>query len=159
MTTHLIGIKHLTHDIHVLRNDFFKDDVSQMAKRRTAKGMFFQPYSNRQEFIMNCRHVVMPSMLVPGLIINPISATIVLTVAGAIAGLAALTRRCVGQSSNSFLYQASTAIVNDFCQSVIDLCVLPLSALILLTRGVSTLIKAFDKKDEEYTHPESVFIV
>jgi hypothetical protein len=151
----LLGVKHLTHELSVIESGFFSDRFQIKGQRRTNKGMFFQPYNNADECFLNVKHVLYPSIVVASLILNPISAATGLAAAGILTGLAALARLCIAEKDKdtSFIYQAATAFINDFCQAIIDLCVLPLSALILLTRGASTVFGSKNANEAEFTHP------
>lgn len=151
----LIGVKHITHDCSVLKNNFLSSELAVFGQRRTLRGVFFQPYSGGKEFIFQAQHVIMPSLVVTALIINPIGASLSLAVLGALAGWAAVARLCVADKdkNQSFLYSVAGSFVNDFCQSMIDILVLPLTALLLVTRGGSTLLNTKEATMQKDVHP------
>ena len=69
----------------------------------------------------------------------------------AVSGSAALVDQ---EQTAATVYRFAMNLVVDICQSIIDLVVLPLTALIMLTRGVSTSLKVtgiydYDKRADD----------
>ena len=53
-----------------------------------------------------------------------------------------ISKLCGNEGSASFFLDTAEYLIKDLCQALIDLVVLPLSALAMLTRGISTGLHA-----------------
>lgn len=141
-----LSLAYLTGSKRAIKNHLFSDELIDQ-ERRTVGQMFFQPYESKKEFIYCARHTILPvgyialtaalspNVMIPTLIAFPF----------AILGLSAMYA-LLGKVEQSRGDEDSAAICYNqaitLCQLLLDLVVLPLSALIMLTRGVSTGLHA-----------------
>lgn len=140
-----LSIAYLTGSAKVTKNHLNSDDII-WRKRRTVGQMFFQPYESKEEFIYCARHTFLPIAMIGLTVLNP---TILITVPVIIGGLSAvcaviggISMLCGNESSASFFLDTAEYLIKDLCQMLIDLVVLPFSALAMLTRGISTGLHA-----------------
>lgn len=117
-----------------------------LRKRRTAEQMFFQPYKSEEEFINCAYHTFVPIAIIGLAILNPI---LTITIPAIIVGLSfayealiATTKPRTSETNAPFSFKATENLIKELCQVLIDIVVLPLSALVMLTRGVSTGLQA-----------------
>lgn len=128
----------------VLQNHWYGDDT-RARPRRTIGQMFFQPYESEQEFVFCARHTITPALLLGIILLKPLTIMPLLLITGICAGLLVLSGASSGlgfKVAASFAFEIVESITKDLCQALIDLVLLPLSSLIMLTRGVSTGLKA-----------------
>lgn len=146
-----ISIGYLTGTAKVLKNNFNCDTV-EWRERRTVKQMFFQPYESSKEFIACARHTSFAMINLGLMIIDPIL-TVVVPAAIAAASVAYFIGVGIGgKGSTSVLLDMTEYLIKDLIQAVIDIVVLPLSAVMMLTRGTSTILHAagaFKPKQEK----------
>lgn len=140
-----LSIGYLTGSAKVTKNHLNSDDII-WRKRRTVGQMFFQPYESKEEFIYCARHTFLPIAMIGLAVLNP---TILITVPVIIGGLSAvfaviggISKLCGNERSASFFLDTAEYLIKDLCQMLIDLVVLPFSALAMLTRGISTGLHA-----------------
>lgn len=153
-----LSIGYLTGSAEVTENHLTCDAVN-WRQRRTVGQMFFQPYESKKEFIYCARHTFLPMAMIGLAVFNPIA---VLTVPFIILGLAAVCAAIGGittlggnEDSASVFFDMAEHLITDLCQALIDLVVVPLSALVMLTRGISTGLHAAGviREHEEVSSP------
>ncbi|WP_454782292.1 hypothetical protein [Legionella sp. WA2022007384] len=107
--------------------------------------MFFKPYESTTEYLYCARHTFMPAAFLGWIIFDPMRAVeIPLIVLGMVAILYGVETAGKGIGSNaisSWAFEATNTIVEYFCQALIDLLLLPVSATAMLTRVASTALK------------------
>jgi hypothetical protein len=108
--------------------------------------MFLTPYESKEEFIYCARHTLMPiasiglAILNPNLIITtPVSIGALVIACHA---LSAISELCGSNRNASFFLNTADYLIKDLCQLLIDIVLLPMSALAMLTRGISTGLHA-----------------
>ncbi|RUR20668.1 hypothetical protein ELY21_00865 [Legionella sp. km535] len=140
-----LSISFLTGSDHVIQNRL-NSDIVIPRKRRTVDQMFFQPYESKEEFVFCARHTFLPIAMIGLAILDPAVLITTPAVIGAIIiGSAVLSgiHELVGDEHNaSYFFNVAKHIFNDLCQAVLDLVVLPLSLLVMTTRGASTGLHA-----------------
>ncbi|MCL9682571.1 hypothetical protein [Legionella maioricensis] len=151
-----LHVAHLTGTVTVVENHLFTDVVTRNRNARTIGQMFFKPYESKKEFIFCARHTLQPLAMIGVAVLSPFSlvgAGIVFSLAEIGLHLFALVNVCTGnESSAHWALNLAEEVFSRLCQSVINLVVLPLTALAMLTRGISTGLKAADIYD--YDAPE-----
>ncbi len=140
-----VSIGYLTGGHKVIENHLNSDSL--IPRRPFTWGqMFFKPYESTKEYVYCARHTLIPAATVGLLILCPIVIFgLPFVVAGAASTLLALMgiSQAIGSDSLfSFTFEAGAYLIQDFCQSLIDLALLPVSALTMATRGISTGLKA-----------------
>lgn len=128
----------------VLHNHWYGDDT-KTRPRRTVGQMFFQPYESKKEFIFCARHTIAPALLLGIIMLKPLAIIPLLLITGIGVGLWGLSGVSSGLIFNvgaSFALDVVESVTKSLCQSLIDLVILPLSSLVMLTRGISTGLKA-----------------
>ncbi len=151
-----LSISYLTGSAIVIKNNFFSDSLIPIKQRRTIGQMFFQPYQSQKEFIYCAHHTLFPIPLLGFAILDPIVMLKLPAIMGGLAIGAALlgsiNKLCGSEKSASFFFKVSDHLINDFCQAMIDVVLLPLSTFVMLTRGISTGLQAAGIYD--YDAPE-----
>ncbi len=151
-----LHVSHLTGTASIIENRLFKDIVVWDRNARTIGQMFFKPYESKKEFIFCARNTIQPIGLLGLSIISPVALVAAsLTVALVTSGFLALSgiNACLSNKETaSWALNVAEEIFSRVCQTIINLLVLPLSALSMLTRGISTGLKAADVYD--YDAPE-----
>lgn len=139
-----LSIGYLTGSAKVTKNHLNSDDII-WRKRRTVGQMFFQPYESKEEFIYCARHTFLPMGIIGLAILNPTILITVPVIIGSLsvicAAIGGISKLC-GNEGASFFLDAAEYLIKDLCQALIDLVVLPLSALAMVTRGISTGLQA-----------------
>ena len=155
--TQFFSLAHITGSLKITQNNFF-NDIGTNRSPRTIDQMLFQPYESKEEFISCALHTFTPiatiglAILQPSIIITtPVLLGCLTAAAFAVSGTAALVDQ---EQTAATVYRFAMNLVVDICQSIIDLVVLPLTALIMLTRGVSTSLKVtgiydYDKRADD----------
>ncbi len=99
--------------------------------------MFFQPYESKEEFIFCARHTFFPMAMIGLAVLNPIVIIAVPVIIGGLSAVCAaiggISKLCGYECSASGFLYAAEYLIKDLCQMLIDLVVLPLSALAMLT--------------------------
>ncbi|CEG58395.1 hypothetical protein [Legionella fallonii] len=141
-----ITIGYLTGEHKALKNHLNSDEI--IPRRPFTWGqMFFKPYESTTEYVFCARHTFIPTVLIGLIILNPVG-TIVglpLVVGGITLTLFALMgiSEAIGSDTLfSFAFETGAYLIQDFCQALIDLTLLPVSALAMATRGISTGLQA-----------------
>lgn len=118
-------------------------------KRKTIGQMFFKPYESRREFLFGLKQVALPSLLLGiGLIDYAALAlgTLVFSAAACATGLILaaikLATNDIKESYAAIGLKTIDYVLTGICQNLINLIVLPVSALILVTRSLSTGLQA-----------------
>ncbi|MFI4918508.1 MAG: hypothetical protein ACHP65_03030 [Legionellales bacterium] len=146
-----LHITHLTGTATVHKNQLLQDIISYDKPRRTTGQMFFQPYESKEEFIFCARNTLLPAAIVGLSIINPvvlITTPVIFLSASLLAAAIGGVYACLGDyASTTEALEFAEEIVAHLCQAIINILVLPLSALVMLTRGISTGLKAADIYD------------
>lgn len=139
------SIGYLTGSAKVIKNHFSDDDVNWRTPR-TLTQMFFQPYESKEEFIYCARHTLVPLAQLGLALMNPI---ILITVPAVMVGISTLcnvvssiSNLCGNKVAEKKFLSVAEGFMRDLCQMIIDLVVLPLSLLVMVTRGVSTAVHA-----------------
>ncbi|KTD08451.1 hypothetical protein [Legionella jamestowniensis] len=144
MSTEL-SIGYLTGSAKVTRNYLFTDDII-WRNPRTTRQMFFQPYESKKEFIYCARHTFQPMAILGLAILNPYVLVIVPIIMGGLsavfAALGGISKLYGNESAASFYLDTADFLIKDLCQAIIDLVVLPVSAVAMLTRGIATGVQA-----------------
>ncbi|CEK10888.1 hypothetical protein [Legionella hackeliae] len=139
------GIDHITGSKKVVANRI-THDIVEPQKRRSVGQMFFQPYESSKEFIFCARHTFMPAALIGLAILDPVGVAIApIIITGLAAGflLVGSLAACAGwESASTDCFDHACNLINSMCQAIINMVVLPLSALVMLTRGISTGLQA-----------------
>lgn len=140
-----LSIAYLTGSAKVTKNHLNSDDLI-WRKRRTVGQMFFQPYESKEEFIYCARHTFLPMVIIGSAVLNPIVLIAVPVIIGGLSAVCAaiggVSQLCGNEGSASFFLDTAEYLIKELCQALIDLVVLPLSALAMLTRGISTGLHA-----------------
>lgn len=146
-----LQVAHLIGTATVHKNGIFSDEIEFNRKRLSFGQMFFKPYESNKEFIFCARHTLQPLVLIGISILNPISIAIlpaVFVAASVGCLLIGGVNKCIGNAeSASWWLDMADEIFSRLCQTVINLVVLPITALALVTRGISTGLKAADIYD------------
>ncbi|KTD31485.1 hypothetical protein [Legionella maceachernii] len=163
-----LHIAHITGTARVLQNKLFADRVEFGLPRRSIGQMFFKPYESKKEFIFCARHTLQPVALIGLGILSPIGVAIIPAVflAASLGCLVigGLAKSLGNQESALWWFKAAEEIVSRLLQTIINLVVLPVSAVALLTRSVSTGLQAAsiydydappeDKNSESMVHAD-----
>jgi hypothetical protein len=143
--SHELTISYLTGSAKVTKNHLNGDEII-WRKRRTIGQMFFQPYESKKEFIYCARHTLLPMAMIGLAVLDPIVMIAVQVIIGGLSAVCAaiggISKLCGNESSASFFLDTAKYYIKDLCQMLINLVVLPLSALAMLTRGISTGLHA-----------------
>ena len=138
-----LSIAYLTGSLEVTHN-YLTTDRGNWRPRRSIGQMFFQPYESKEEFIYCARHTFHGALFIGMAVLAPAVAIVVPAVmligAGICAALYGLGRVC-GLEANLLLGWAEF-LITDVLQATIDALMSPLSALAMVTRGISTGIHA-----------------
>lgn len=141
----VVTIGYLTGSAKVTKNNVMNDEVI-WRKHRSIGQMFFQPYESKEEFIFCARHTFLPIVQIGLAILDPTVIVVVPVLIGSLsavcAALGGISKLCGNERGASFFLGGAEYLIKGFCQALIDLVVLPLSALALLTRGISTGLQA-----------------
>lgn len=140
-----VSISFITGSAKVTKNHLFSDDIV-WRKARTIKQMFFQPYESKEEYIYCARYTLQPMILIGISLIPPMSVfvpTLMLKLSVACSVLGVIISR--NENGTNFFLDTAERFLSDICQMYINLLVLPLSLLIMLTRGISTGLEAAGK--------------
>jgi hypothetical protein len=141
-----LHVAHLTGEATVIENKFVYDVIKLDRPRYTVGQMFFKPYESSKEFIFCARNTLWPlfmlgvSVLAP--LTLPIAAGIMLTASASCLLFSGLSQCMNNDESASWWLDMSEQIFTTLCQAIINIIVLPLTALSLLTRSISTGLKA-----------------
>ncbi|CAM2996966.1 hypothetical protein [Legionella worsleiensis] len=117
-------------------------DLLLPRQRRTVGQMFFEPYESREEFVYCARHTFIPMAMIGLCVLVP--ATLIVYPAMVIgfsalsATVGAISDLCGDDVSGSFFLNLSKTIIVSLGQLIIDLFLLPLTAVAMLTRSIST---------------------
>ena len=137
---HEIGLAYLTGTAEVVSSDFLVSIIRPNAKPAYSIGqMLFKPYESSKEFMYAAQNTIPTMLLIGCAIISPISTALILptflSLSFAMYSITSLTKNqfCL-DLANQFYYAAM--------QNIINLIVLPFSATAMLTRGLSTGLKA-----------------
>ncbi|QMT61622.1 hypothetical protein [Legionella sp. PC997] len=107
--------------------------------------MFFKPYESTTEYIYCARHTFISAAFLGLIIFDPMRAVeIPLIVLGGVAilfGVETAGKAMGSKQISSWAFEATNNIVQLFCQALIDLILLPVSAMAMLTRVASTALK------------------
>lgn len=149
-----ITIGYLTGSAKVIQNRMNSDDI-EWRKPRTAGQMFFQPYESKKEFIYCARHTFLPMAMIGLTILDP---TIIITTSAIVTGMAigCATGGGLAESlgkNGRAAFDITNYLFRDLCQLLIDIVVFPLSALMMLTRGISTGLHAAGIVEEVLPQP------
>jgi hypothetical protein len=158
MSTELT-IAYLTGSAKVTANHAYSDELI-WRNRRTVGQMFFQPYESKEEFIFCARHTFTPMILIGMNLLYPSSllgAPVLLGITAVVGAIGGLLNLCGNKSGASTCFDMATDLIKDLCQGLIDLVVLPLSLLVMLTRGVSTGLEAAGVCREQEGLPSNSF--
>ncbi|BCA96200.1 hypothetical protein TUM19329_25610 [Legionella antarctica] len=154
-----LHVAHLTGTATVIENRLLEDTVSWDRNARTTSQMFFKPYESPQEFVFCARHTLQPIALIALTLMDPLALVAgSCVIAVGIAGFLALSgiNTCLGnERSAKWAMDMVEEIFSRVCQTIINLIVLPLAALSMLTRGISTGLQAADIYD--YDAPEAQY--
>ncbi|MCW8444726.1 hypothetical protein OQJ05_11765 [Fluoribacter gormanii] len=151
-----ISIGYLTGSQKAIKNHLFSDTL--VPQRPFTWGqMFFKPYESPTEYIYCARHTFMSAAFLGLIIFEPMLIvtipTIVLGVVAILVGVENIGKAADSDSISSWAFDATNYLVQDFCQVIMDLILLPISAMVMLTRGASTALKERDLYD--YDAPTS----
>lgn len=143
---------HLSGKAVVEENYFFSDRLKFKKEGYSLSQFFFKPYDSK-EFVHCARHTFSPLFLVGLGVILPTSLLLLpLAVAAAIAVTFLISEVMhhmnMYRTSDLFL-NISNEVLSQSIQTVIDLVVLPVSLIVLATRGISTALKAVDLYDHD----------
>jgi hypothetical protein len=143
--SHVLTIGYLTGSASVTKNHLHNDEII-WRKRRTVGQMFFQPYESREEFIFCAHNTFLPIVMIGLAVLDPIVIITVPVLIGCSSAVSAvlgeISKFCGNESDASYFLDIAEYLIKDLCQMLINLIVLPLSALAMLTRGVSTGLHA-----------------
>lgn len=108
--------------------------------------MFFQPYESKEEFVYCARHTLTPVALIGVAILDPIALIGMPIIIGGLTAvcmaIGGISKLCGDDTGASYCLDTAEYLMTDLCQVLIDLVLLPLTALALLTRGISTGLHA-----------------
>lgn len=141
-----LTIAHLTGTATVVRNRFFSDELIFNRSRRTIGQMFCKPYESGKEFIFCARFTLTPFLIIGCCIIDPLLVSVIpavyITASLGCLLLSGLNACVMRRDSASWWLDMADELFSRLCQAVINLVVLPLTALVLVTRSISTGLKA-----------------
>jgi hypothetical protein len=140
-----LHIAHITGTATVEENKFFSDRVRFDRPRRTVGEMFFKPYESSKEFKFCLRHTLYPLLILGLAVLDPIvivatPAIFVAAATGCIL-LSAMNTGMDNKESASWWLNMANEIFSRLCQTIINLVVLPISAVALATRSISTVLQ------------------
>lgn len=155
-----VHVSHLTGTASILENQLLQDVLVWDRPKYTTGQMFFHPYESKKEFIFCARNTLQPIALIGLAVISPIViATTPIILASLMLGFAAMSGiiQCFGNTElGSWAFDVAKELLSRCCQTLINLIVLPLTALTMLTRGISTGLKAAHIYDyDEPNAPET----
>lgn len=153
-------ISYLTGSAKAIENNAF-NDVLEARPRYSISQMFFKPYESTQEFIFCARHTLIPLAIV-GLmacfpivpivaLFFPVWAASCLALSAIAAGISYL---CDSKRFTKYYTDVFFTCLENTCQTLIDIALLPISLAIMTTRGISTALKSsgiydFDAPNQE----------
>ncbi|KTD17490.1 hypothetical protein [Legionella jordanis] len=137
-----LQLSYLTGSAEVVSNHLMGDDTNPR-KRRSIGQMFFKPYESKKEFIFCARHTFTPLALWGMTLIDPVGMAVYalgLTAFATGIMLGGLLGYCFtgDRLIPAFCLHASLKIMSILGQGILDMLVLPLSLVIMTTRGIST---------------------
>ena len=152
-----VHMSHLTGTATIVENNWFDDQVVWDRERRTIGQMFFKPYESKKEFIFCARNTFQPIAFIGFALISPIvlvSTPIVFGVAtlGCLA-ISAINKLLGDDETAWWALNLAEEICSRFCQFLVNLVLVPVTALAMITRGISTGLQAariceFDAPDD-----------
>ena len=152
-----VNIAYLTGTATVVENEVFQDKVIFDRPSRTAGQMFFQPYESTKEFIFCARHTLLPIGTIAFAILDPMVLIAIPSIyAGLICGALLISGfyKIVGNDENaSWALDLAETFFTLLCQDIVDSILVPVTTLALITRGISTGLKAAGIYD--YDAPEA----
>lgn len=141
------NLAYLTGTAIVEENHLFTDTIRENARpERSTSHMFFQPYESKKEFIYCAHKIVLP--LTAGLILFFLPSFALYIALGifiltmGIYAISGIQRTFGDEASAKTTLNLAEDILSICCQNAVDLLVLPASLTIMLTRGISTGLKA-----------------
>lgn len=140
-----ISIGYLTGEHKAVENHINSDSLTPQ-RPFTWGQMFFKPYESTTEYVYCARHTFIPATLAGLIILNPIVIiglpVIMTAITFTLFALMGISEAINSDRLFTFAFEAGAYLVQDFCQGLIDLALLPVSALAMVTRGISTGLKA-----------------
>ncbi|PWY57681.1 hypothetical protein DGG96_00885 [Legionella qingyii] len=151
-----ISIGYLTGSQKAIKNHLLSDTLVPQSPYTWGQ-MFFKPYESPAEYMYCARHTFISAAFLGMIIFDPMLIvtipTIVLGVVAILVGVENIGKITGSDSLSSWAFDATNYMVQDFCQVIIDLILLPISAVVMLTRGASTALK--DRGIYDYDAPTS----
>ena len=144
-----IHMAHITGTANVLENNWLYDKVEFNQPRHTIGQMFFKPYQSKKEFIFCARHTATPLVFLGLNLLSEFSLVIVPIIfvfASATYLLFHAAAQCV-DSRSTFWLNLAKAYISPVIQGTIDLVLLPIALMTMITRSISTGLKAADIYD------------
>ena len=140
-----LSISYLTGSKKVLENYLYQD-VLVSCQPRTLGQMFFQPYESKKEFIYCARHTFAAIALIAWAVLDPYDligwSFIHVGMSAVLAAIGGISKLCGDERNANLFLSIAKGMIQTLCQMLIDSVVLPLSALAMLTRGISTGLHA-----------------
>lgn len=140
----LVNLGHLTGSGKVLDVGLFTTSVTPRT-RRDIGHIFFQPYESKNEFKFCAQRTAIPAFMLlmgPAVILSTIDLLSAITVAILVSDLLARSYHGGDLPVSEDNTNAVNYIVADMCQAILDLLVFPLAVIVMMTRGISTGLKA-----------------
>ena len=142
-----ITAAHLTGTATVMKN-YFDHDVIKIDSRPgfTVGQMFFKPYESEKEFIFCARFTLSPLLIAGIIAIDPlvgiILPSVMMTLALSALGVGYIASGCGDEATASVCFDVAGTQIQKLCQLLVNLVLLPLTAIAMMTRGISTGLKA-----------------
>ncbi len=141
-----ITVAHLTGTATVIENYYDHDLVSAIPRPGFTIGqMFFKPYESEKEFIFCARSTLHPLLMAGIIAINPrvgIILPLMMPLALGALGVGYFASGCGDEATASFCFDLADTLIQKLCQMMVNLLLLPLTAITMMTRGISTGLKA-----------------
>jgi hypothetical protein len=146
-----VHLAHLTGTATSSKNRLFWEELEFTRPRRSVGQMFFKPYESSDEFVFCARHTLQP-LLIIGLGLSAPLSLAVLSGIAVTAGVGCLLlgglSRCMGNiESAAWWIDLADQIITRISQALVDLVVVPLTAIALATRSISSGLQAADVYD------------
>ena len=152
---HKLHVYHLTGTKLAIKNNFFSDELDELSSypRRSISQMFFTPYKSKEDFIFCARQTAQPVILLGLGLLSPIGLALGLSsllVASLGCALIAAGSKCYGNKFSAWNWLSSAEYISSLVlQAIINFVLLPITALTLITRGISTGLKAAKLYDHD----------
>jgi hypothetical protein len=139
-----VSIGHLTGTAKVVRNTLC-GAVTEPRDGYTIGQMFFKPYESKEEFLYCANHTIIPGAILSLSVIAPFLGIILPCFFLGAAGMFYIfagTTALFDSSASTIYWSLAEGTLQIFAQLLVDVLLLPITAVAMLTRGIATGIDA-----------------